>query len=193
MRAVEKTVFVRFAFGAGMALAGVAFVETALYLGFRPLAPVGIPGVGMFVGTALGGVAGFAGGIGVVTLYGLLNWAYFSSRFPEFYSTTFYLWMWITVFTAIVLTILLARPRHMLGNYVPDLDVGGKVKGFFVMVTDITALAMARDELRKEQARLESALDGSSVALWDTDLLTQRVYLSEAWSAIIGAPRAEMT
>jgi len=300
--AVEKSVWVRLAFGAGMALIGVAFVETALLLGFRPLAPVGVPGVGMFVGTALGGLAGFVGGIVVVTLYGVINYAYFSLRFPEFYSTTFYLWMWITVFAAIVLTILLARPRllrlasaeaelatrrryedalrqseermqiiadnipalvsyidadqryhfcnrayedwlhmsrklmvgrtvrevwgaerhahfrpnieralrgervtydyavseagverHLLANYVPDLDAGGRVKGFFVMASDITALAAARDELRKEQARLESALDGSSVALWDTDLRTKRVYLSEAWSAIIGAPRGEIT
>src|SRR2546423_7238833 len=300
--AVEKSVWVRLAFGAGMALIGVAFVETALFLGFRPLAPVGIPGVGMFVGTALGGPAGFVGGIAVVTLYGVVNFAYFSSRFPEFYSTAFYLWMWITVFAAIVLTILLARPRllrlasaeaelgarrryedalrqseermqiiadnipalvsyidadqryhfcnrayedwlhmsrklmvgrtvrevwgaeryahfkpsmeralrgervtfdysvseagverHLLANYVPDLDAGGRVKGFFVMASDVTALTAARDALRKEQARLESALDGSSVALWDTDLRTERVYLSEAWSAIIGAPRGEIT
>jgi len=81
--------------------------------------------------------------------------------------------------------------RYVLANYVPDLDTGGRVKGFFVLASDITALATARDELRKEQARLESALDGSSVALWDTDLRTRRVYLSEAWSAIIGAPRGE--
>src|SRR5690349_15499576 len=298
--AVDRSVWVRVAFGAAMALLGVAFVEGALFLGFRPLAPIGVPGVGMFVGTALAGAAGFAGGIAVVALYGLANYAYFSFRFPEFYSTTFYLWMWITVFTAIVLTILIARPRlarlasaeaelatrrryedalrqseerlqviadnipalvayidaeeryhfcnrafedwlhmsrklmlgrtvrevwgaerhalfkpnieralrgervtfdyavaeggverHVLANYVPDLDFGGKVKGFFVLASDITALANARDELRREQARLESALDGSSVALWDTDLRTKRVYMSEAWSAIVGAPRGE--
>ena len=285
-----------------MALAGVAFVEAALFLGFRPLAPVGIPGIGMFVGTALGGLAGFAGGITVVVVYGLVNYAYFSARFPEFYSTTFYLWLWIATFAAIVLTILVARPRllrlasaeaelatrrryetalrqseermqviadnipalvayidaeeryhfcnrafedwlhmsrklmlgrtvrevwgaeryalfkpnieralrgervtwdysiseggverHVLANYVPDLDTGGKVKGFFVLASDITPLATARDELRREQSRLESALDGSSVALWDTDLRTRRVYLSEAWSVIIGAPRGEIT
>ncbi|HYL90665.1 MAG TPA: diguanylate cyclase [Burkholderiales bacterium] len=292
----------RFAFGAGMALVGVAFVEAALLLGFRPLSPVGVPGVGMFVGTALAGVAGFAGGILTVALYALANYAYFSYRFPEFFSTSFYMWLWTAVFTVIVLAILLVRPRllrlasaeqelvtrrryesalreseerlqviadnlpalvsyigaderyrfsnrayedwlhmsrklmagrtvrevwgaerharfkpnieralrgervtyeyviteggverHVLANYVPDLDEAGKVKGFFVMASDVTALAMARDELRKERARLEAALDGSSVALWDTDLRTRRVYLSEAWSAIVGAPRGETT
>jgi len=38
---------------------------------------------------------------------------------------------------------------------------------------------------------LEKALDGSSVALWDADLRTGRAYLSEAWSQILGTPRAE--
>lgn len=300
--AVERTVLVRLGFGAGMALVGIAFVEIAMILGFRPLSPVGIPGVGMLVGTALGGMMGFAGSVAVVVLYAVLNYAYFAERFPQFYSTPFYMWLWTAVFTAIVLTILLARPRllrlasaeaelatrrryedalrqseermqiiadnipalvayidadqryhfcnrafedwlHMsrklmlgrtvrevwgaeryalfkpniertlrgervtydytvseagvvrtvLANYVPDLDPGGRVKGFFVLASDITALATARDELRREQARLESALDGSSVALWDTDLRTRRVYLSEAWSVIIGAPRGETT
>ncbi len=301
MIAVERSVWIRFAFGAGMARVGVAFVEITLFLGFRPLSPVGIPGVGMLVGTALGGVAGFAGGTATVALYYVVNFAY-ENRFPEFYSSTFYVWLWIAVYMAIVLAILLARPRllrlasaeqelatrrryenalreseerlqiiadnlpalvayidsderyrfcnrayedwmhmprklmtgrtirevwgkewyarfkpnvdralrgervsydyavaeggverHVLANYVPDLDDAGKVKGFFVLASDITALATARDELRKEQARLEAALDGSSVALWDTDLRTRRVYLSEAWSAIIGAPRGETT
>ena len=285
-----------------MALVGVAFVEVALFLGYRPLSPVGIPGVGMLVATALGGVTGFVGSFAVLTLYALANYTHFPQRFPEFFSTPFYMWLWTAVFAAIVLTILLARPRllrlasaeaelatrrryetalrqseerlqviadnipalvayidaeeryhfcnrafedwlhmsrklmlgrtvrevwgaeryalfkpnieralrgervtfdysvaeggverHVLANYVPDLDTGGRVKGFFVLASDITALANARDELRKEQARLESALDGSSVALWDTDLRTRRVYLSEAWSAIIGAPRGETT
>jgi diguanylate cyclase (GGDEF)-like protein/PAS domain S-box-containing protein len=298
--AVERSSLVRLGFGAGMALVGVAFVEVALLLGYRPLSPVGIPGVGMLVATALGGMTGFAGSFAVLTLYALANYAYFPQRFPEFFSTPFYMWLWIAVFAAIVLTILLARPRllrlasaeaelatrrryedalrqseerlqviadnipalvayidaeqryhfcnrafedwlhmsrklmlgrtvrevwgaeryalfkpnieralrgervtydysvaeggverYVLANYVPDLDTGGRVKGFFVLASDITALATARDELRKEQARLESALDGSSVALWDTDLRTRRVYLSEAWSAIIGAPRGE--
>jgi diguanylate cyclase (GGDEF)-like protein/PAS domain S-box-containing protein len=76
--------------------------------------------------------------------------------------------------------------RHILVNYVPDFDALGRVKGFFVLGSDITQLAAARRELATEHARLEAALDGSNVALWDTDLRTGRVYLSEAWSAIVG-------
>ena len=80
--------------------------------------------------------------------------------------------------------------RHVLASYVPERDDAGKVKGFFVLGSDITELVAVRTELQTERERLAAALEGSSVALWDTDLRTGRVYLSEAWSAILGAPRA---
>jgi diguanylate cyclase (GGDEF)-like protein/PAS domain S-box-containing protein len=81
--------------------------------------------------------------------------------------------------------------RQVLANYVPDFDVFGRVKGFFIMGTDVTQLSEARAALRAEHARLEAALDGSSVALWDTDLRTGRVYLSDAWAQIVGTPPGE--
>ena len=80
------------------------------------------------------------------------------------------------------------QERHVLASYVPDRDAAGRVKGFFLLGSDITELAAARSDLRMERERLEAALDGSSVALWDTDLRTRRVYLSDAWAEIIGAP-----
>jgi diguanylate cyclase (GGDEF)-like protein/PAS domain S-box-containing protein len=81
--------------------------------------------------------------------------------------------------------------RHVLASYVPDPDAHGAVKGFFVLGSDITELAATRNALHTERARLEAALDGSSVALWDTDLRTGRVYLSDAWAEITGAPAGE--
>jgi diguanylate cyclase (GGDEF)-like protein/PAS domain S-box-containing protein len=78
--------------------------------------------------------------------------------------------------------------RHVLDQYVPHLDERGRVVGLFVLVSDVTELEGARRELKAAQRRLETALDGSSVALWDTDLRTGRVYLSEAWAGIVGAP-----
>jgi diguanylate cyclase (GGDEF)-like protein/PAS domain S-box-containing protein len=80
------------------------------------------------------------------------------------------------------------QERHVLASYVPDFDAAKRVKGFFLLGSDITPLAAARSDLRMERERLEAALDGSSVALWDTDLRTRRVYLSDAWAEIIGAP-----
>jgi len=81
--------------------------------------------------------------------------------------------------------------RHVLSNYVPEVDAQGRVQGFFVLAHDITPLAAARNELRASRERLESALGGSSAALWDADLRTGRVYLSEAWAGIVGAPRGD--
>ncbi|HET7362577.1 MAG TPA: diguanylate cyclase [Burkholderiales bacterium] len=83
------------------------------------------------------------------------------------------------------------QERHVLSSYVPDFDAAGRVKGFFLLGSDITELAAARSDLRMERERLEAALDGSSVALWDTDLRTRRVYLSDAWAEIVGAPSGD--
>jgi diguanylate cyclase (GGDEF)-like protein/PAS domain S-box-containing protein len=81
--------------------------------------------------------------------------------------------------------------RHLLASYVPHTDAAGAVKGYFVLASDVTQLAAARAELHAARERLEQALDGSSVALWDADLRTGRVYLSEAWAAIVGQPAGE--
>jgi diguanylate cyclase (GGDEF)-like protein/PAS domain S-box-containing protein len=87
---------------------------------------------------------------------------------------------------------------RVLATYVPDRDAQGRVRGFFVLASDVTELAAARDglrhahdELRAAHDRLEAALEGSSVALWDTDLRTGRVYLGEAWAGMLGGPRRE--
>ena len=81
--------------------------------------------------------------------------------------------------------------RHVLASYVPDLDTAGKAQGYFLLGTDVSLLAAAQAELRAARERLEAALDGSSVALWDADLRSGRVYLSEAWARMIGAPEGE--
>jgi len=80
--------------------------------------------------------------------------------------------------------------RRVMATYVPHVEAGG-VRGFFVLASDITQLAAARNELHAQHQRLEAALDGSSLSLWDTDLRTGRVYLSEAWSEIVGGARSE--
>ena len=83
------------------------------------------------------------------------------------------------------------RTREVLANYVPDVDATGAVRGFFVLGTDITTLADARKALQDAHQRLEHALEGSSAALWDTDLRSGRVYLSEPWAQMLGRPPGE--
>ena len=68
-------------------------------------------------------------------------------------------------------------PVEVNANILAD----GRWQGF---VRDIS-------ERRRNEQRLELALDGSKAALWDTDLRTGEVVLSAAWSEMLGGPREE--
>ena len=81
--------------------------------------------------------------------------------------------------------------RRLRATYVPELDADGNVRGFIVLAVEVTELSVAQSELRAARGRLEAALEGSSVALWDTDLRTGQVYLSEAWADIVGGAPGE--
>lgn len=83
------------------------------------------------------------------------------------------------------------RERQVLAQYVPHRDESGKVVGFFVLGTDVTEMARARRDLQQAHERLEHALSGSSAAMWDADLRTGRVYLSETWARLLGAAPGE--
>lgn len=56
---------------------------------------------------------------------------------------------------------------------------------------DITDRVRADEELKRSRERLQLALEGSGLALWDANALTGEVYLSERWSEMIGAPPGE--
>jgi diguanylate cyclase (GGDEF)-like protein/PAS domain S-box-containing protein len=83
------------------------------------------------------------------------------------------------------------QERQVQAEYVPDVDTQGAVRGFFVLGTDVTTLVRARVEVQEAHRRLERALEGSSAALWDTDLASGRVYLSEPWAEMLGRAAGE--
>jgi diguanylate cyclase (GGDEF)-like protein/PAS domain S-box-containing protein len=83
--------------------------------------------------------------------------------------------------------------RHAQTTYLPDFDRGGRVRGVFVAAKDVGPLVAAQEELAAANRRLEQAMEGSSVALWDADLRSGKVYLSEAWAALLGKPAVEST
>ncbi|MDH5265572.1 MAG: EAL domain-containing protein, partial [Betaproteobacteria bacterium] len=80
----------------------------------------------------------------------------------------------IALIVDLVLTLLIARLVHNLAS------TRERARGF--------AATMTRD-LRKSEERLELALDGSGLCLWDCDLRSGRVYLSEGWAEMMGLPR----
>ena len=90
----------------------------------------------------------------------------------------------------------LARARAGGGRHVhvvsgqPRYSAAGEFIGYRGVGRDITERRRAEQELAAAKERLQLALDGSGASLWDTDLRTGSVYLSEGWSELLGGPRA---
>ncbi|MDB5897689.1 MAG: barA 12 [Ramlibacter sp.] len=88
--------------------------------------------------------------------------------------------------------------RHPAPHHVqrvrPDgvaLDIRGSPLpggGFVTTYVDISAAKAAEQALRDSQERQKRAMDASRLALWDMDLATGKVYLSENWSEFLGGP-----
>jgi len=84
------------------------------------------------------------------------------------------------------------QARHAQTSYVPDFDERGRVRGCFVVAKDIGSVIDAQREQREAHQRTEAALGASGVALWDADLQTGKVSLSQAWAEMIGAKSGEV-
>jgi diguanylate cyclase (GGDEF)-like protein/PAS domain S-box-containing protein len=76
------------------------------------------------------------------------------------------------------------KPRDTEGQYLPDRDANGEVRGFFVLVTDVTELATAKGALELSNAKLlkESTTD------FLTGLANRRVF-TERCEAVAAAFR----
>jgi PAS domain-containing protein len=163
--------------GLGLALIGIVVVEVLIALSMHPLTPIGWPSLGMIAASALGGVAGCVGGaLGVIAYY-LVNLAY-PERFPIFFASASNTVTWCIAVGFLTGGALLVRPRLLrLTSAEAELIARRQYE---------TALLESEERARVAKERLEMALDGSNVVLWDTDLRTKRVYLSEAWSRMVG-------
>ncbi len=58
---------------------------------------------------------------------------------------------------------------------------------------DISEAKRAEERTLRAKERLDLALSGSSLALWDWDLRSNRVYFNEGWAALVGERRREAT
>ncbi|HUN69450.1 MAG TPA: EAL domain-containing protein [Burkholderiales bacterium] len=72
----------------------------------------------------------------------------------------------------------------------PRYDAAGRFLGYRGIGCDVTEKRRAEQALGEAKERLQLALEGSSASLWDTDLRTGEVYLSEGWAELLGEPRA---
>ncbi len=58
---------------------------------------------------------------------------------------------------------------------------------------DITMRKRAERQMARAKERLDLALSGSRLALWDWDLRNDKVYFNESWSSLLGGEPAEST
>ncbi|HET7131840.1 MAG TPA: PAS domain-containing protein, partial [Gammaproteobacteria bacterium] len=171
-----------FFLGLGLALVGVVVVEILIALDATPLGPVGWPSLGMIGAAGLGGLAGLGGGAVAVLAYYLVNLLH-PERFEFFYSQASNTAAWFVGVALLCAGALAVRPRLLrLASAEAEIMARRKYE---------VALLESEEKERIARERLEMALDGSNVVLWDTDLRTQRVYLSEAWSRIVGRPEGD--
>lgn len=68
----------------------------------------------------------------------------------------------------------------------PRLDVEGRFAGYRGVGRDVTDKVGAANALRRAKDRLEMALDSGSVAIWDSNVRSGHLYLSEGWAKMLG-------
>ena len=68
-----------------------------------------------------------------------------------------------------------------------DTDAGEPI--FAAFLRDVSARKQIMQALRTSEERLQRALDASGLCLWDVDVVTGNVFLSEGWSLQLGGPR----
>jgi diguanylate cyclase (GGDEF)-like protein/PAS domain S-box-containing protein len=70
----------------------------------------------------------------------------------------------------------------------PLYDAAGKFLGYRGVGQDITDKRNAERALARAKERLQLALEGSGASLWDSDLRSGQVYVSEGWAEFLGLP-----
>lgn len=75
--------------------------------------------------------------------------------------------------------------RYTQASYIPDL-VEGEVRGFFVLVTDITERRRIEEEVEHSRARLAEAERIAKMGSWEWDIPNERLACSEGLFAIYG-------
>jgi len=81
--------------------------------------------------------------------------------------------------------------RHSLAHYMPDA-VNGEVRGFYVIVHDVTELVASRRALANERQRLENVIDGTLAGTWAWNIESGECRFNERWAGMLGYTLREL-
>ena len=84
-------------------------------------------------------------------------------------------WKWILTRGVVVSRDAEGRPLRMIGTH-----------------ADISTRVQQQEEIVRANERLDLALQGSRLAIWDADIASSRIYLSAGWAEMLGEPSAEI-
>ncbi len=76
--------------------------------------------------------------------------------------------------------------RWLSINYVPEVVACGPVTGLYILVQDITGRKQAEEALRASEERLNLALRGADLGLWDWNIPTGDVVFNARWAEMLG-------
>lgn len=82
--------------------------------------------------------------------------------------------------------------RTLLTTKCPWKDAEKNIIGVVGVVRDITAIKQAETALRQSEQRLQLALWGSDSGIWDWNLVTDEMYCSPEYSALLGYEPGEL-
>jgi diguanylate cyclase (GGDEF)-like protein/PAS domain S-box-containing protein len=84
-------------------------------------------------------------------------------------------------------------PRHVEVTLVPQHGSDGSVHGVYGLINDLTVRHESELRRARSEERLSLALEGSGLALFDWDIVGDRIYHSAQASAMRGEPAVETT
>jgi PAS domain S-box-containing protein len=82
--------------------------------------------------------------------------------------------------------------RRTWANYVPDADADGAVRGFFVLVNDVTPLWNAEQRLLESESRYRLLAENGTDMVFELDRDLIRRYVSPACREILGYEPTEL-
>ncbi len=86
-------------------------------------------------------------------------------------------------------TVLVARDgsrRHIADSAAPIRDATGRLAGVVMVFRDVTEAYGLRSSLEDSRARLELALKGADLGLWDRNIATGDMVFDQRWAAMLG-------